>query len=163
VRVCCGVGVCEYGYVLEGKICLVCLSNVQTRTVKTLPFYYKPRARTLNPPTAQPTTTQTQPNTQMLTNTYPRIHTHTMLPLPTHTHTHTQPLCALLGSEDGPSQTSSDESIARSAGVLTCTSVGIYSLASVPGLREPLGEAGAIQGLVSVVRRCGRISCFVLC
>jgi len=89
VRVCCGVGVCEYGYVLEGKICLVCLSNVQTRTVKTLPFYYKPRARTLNPPTAQPTTTQTQPNTQMLTNTYPRIHTHTMLPLPTHTHTHT--------------------------------------------------------------------------
>jgi hypothetical protein len=92
-------------------------------------------------------------------------HTHTYHASPpnTHTHTHTQPLCALLGSEDGPSQTSSDESIARSAGVLTCTSVGIYSLASVPGLREPLGEAGAIQGLVSVVRRCGRISCFVLC
>ena len=37
--------------------------------------------------------------------------------------------------------------------VLTFTSLAVYQLAGVPLLRNPLGAAGAVEGLVEVMRR----------
>jgi len=51
---------------------------------------------------------------------------------------------AATGDEAGPEQ----------GAVLAFASMAVHCLAGVPSLREPVGEAGAVPALVSIVRRC---------
>eukprot|EP00967_Tisochrysis_lutea_P056607 scaffold71543_cov17-Tisochrysis_lutea.AAC.1 len=71
------------------------------------------------------------------------------------------PLCELLACSN--SHVASDDASTSLAGIHTFASLAANSLAAVPGLKEPMGEAGAIQALVNIVRRCGQSSVMCVC
>ncbi|KAF5832483.1 hypothetical protein DUNSADRAFT_11605 [Dunaliella salina] len=62
-----------------------------------------------------------------------------------------KPLCELLSC--GSVSVGSDDASASLAGIHMFASLATHSLAAVPGLKEPLGEAGAIPALVDIIRR----------